>query len=264
MQQQKNNPEYVHRSADGMETCHRCGGHNVNIQYDNTLFCFDCHWSAGNSVKEFWCPNCQAQAMEYADHRIQCPQCGCTIDLDCAAAEESADTPGHWKIRELKAAKIHTGIRRLGFAFSEFSHLAQIALPEGLDEIGHNAFAGCFQLREVQIPDSVRLLGTYAFDSCAFCKISLPEGIMEIPEGLFADCKNLTTVTLPSTLTGIGAAAFQGCVSLEELEIPAGVRHIGSCAFRECKGLKRVILPSGDIDIGENAFPPETQLIRRE
>lgn len=261
MLQQKEN---VHESINDFEACPRCGGKNVDMLYDGTFFCCDCDWITGVSVKDFWCPNCQALTMEYADHRIRCTKCGCVVDLDCVGAEKHADIPGRWRIRELKAARVHPGIRRLDFSFSEFSFLEQIDLPEGLEEIGHNAFAGCFKLRELQIPDSVRILGKYAFDSCAFCKINLPEGVTEIPEGLFAECKNLKGVILPDSLTCIGAVAFRGCTSLGEFEIPAGVRSIGISAFQGCSGLRRVILRTGEIDIGENAFPPETQLIIQE
>lgn len=256
--------ENINMLANDFETCPRCGGHNVDLQYDNTYFCRDCDWITGDSVKEFWCPECQALTMEYADHRIWCSKCGCTVDLDCIGVEACTDIHGRWKIRELKAAKVQPGTRKIDCAFSEVSVLEKIELPEGLEEIGQNAFAGCFKLRQIQIPDSVRILGEFAFDSCAFSTINLPEGITEIPIGLFADCKNLKGVVLPGSLTSIGDVAFRGCESLEEIEIPEEVRSIGSYAFGECSGLRRVILPAHEMNIGRNAFPMETQLIIRE
>lgn len=238
MEQQKKTPKYGQLPDADYEVCPRCGGQELLMLHDGTLLCPQCDWVHGVSAKEFWCPGCESLTMEYANGVIRCGKCGCTVELDCTGAEEYADAPGRWQIRELKAARVHPGIRRLDDSFSEFTVLETLELPEGLEEISLNAFAGCFRLRELRIPDSVRILGEYAFDSCAFSTLRIPEGVTEIPEGLCVDCKNLKEVILPRSVTSIGASAFRGCTSL-----------------------RQVVLPHGDIVMGENAFPPETRVI---
>ena len=42
-----------------------------------------------------------------------------------------------------------------------------VKCPEGLEEIGEDAFKGCAGLREIYIPDSVTSIGGGAFDGCA-------------------------------------------------------------------------------------------------
>ena len=58
--------------------------------------------------------------------------------------------------------------------------------------IGSSAFAYCYRLTAVTIPDSITSIGDRAFDSCDL----------------------LTSITIPDSVTSIGSYAFYGCESL--------------------------------------------------
>ncbi|MBD5428283.1 MAG: leucine-rich repeat domain-containing protein [Treponema sp.] len=73
---------------------------------------------------------------------------------------------------------------------------ANLAIPEGVTEIGAYAFSGCTSLEGV----------------------SIPEGVTKIGNDAFYDCKSLESVTLPKSLAEIGSEAFLGCESLKEVK----------------------------------------------
>ncbi len=93
--------------------------------------------------------------------------------------------------------------------FSDNSYLESIIIPEGITEIGNDAFNGCDSLESVIIPEGITEIGNYAF-----CR-----------------CYSLKSVTLPDELVRIGEFAFCECFSLQTIEIPESVTEIENYAF---------------------------------
>ncbi|MDR0472564.1 MAG: leucine-rich repeat protein [Treponema sp.] len=95
--------------------------------------------------------------------------------------------------------------------------------------IGDHAFAYCWSLASVTIPDSVTSIGDFAFNFCT----------------------SLASVTIPNSVTSIGGAAFQYC-SLTSVTIPESVMSIGDWAFYYCYSLTSVTfegtIPSSGFD----------------
>lgn len=110
--------------------------------------------------------------------------------------------------------------------------IRQIVLPEGLEEIGAEAFAAS-ALREITIPASVAVLGDRAFyyssdlqtvqfaegigamtwgsglfKNTAVDGIAIPSGVTEIPDFCFEDTTGTGRFTIPQTVTKIGDSAF--------------------------------------------------------
>ena len=66
-----------------------------------------------------------------------------------------------------------------------------MTVPAELDghpvrEIGHSAFASCYSLTSVTLPEGLTTISNHAFDSChALTTIALPEGLTSIGDSAF-------------------------------------------------------------------------------
>lgn len=245
---------------DLRETCPVCGYEGRGEYYDGVLLCPECGHREGVSLKEVWCPaNCGEGTVVWEDGMFRCTACGAAVRVRCEGVEPWPDKKGEpfvsdFQLRQVTAAEVLPGIRKLHFPLQEFTALERVVLPEGLEEIEFGAFALCISLREINIPKSVRKIGGKAFYGCAFSRIDLPEGITQIEEHTFCGCEKLNSIAIPAGVTRIGELAFQYCTALEKVVIPDGVTEIGSYAFFGCTGLRRISIPRSVISIGENAF----------
>lgn len=114
-----------------------------------------------------------------------------------------------------------------------------VVLPEGIEEIGQNAFSHCTGLTGVYIPDGAEKIGAQAFWGCI----------------------NLKRVSLPSeTILEIGPFAFQNCASLTEFQIPWNVTKIDWGVFDHCASLKPIVIPNLVVEICGNPFVGCTSL----
>ena len=85
-----------------------------------------------------------------------------------------------------------------------------VVIPEGVTEIGRNAFYRCMSLKSVTIPEGVKKIGASAFEFCEYLEsVSIPEGVTEIGEGAFNNCGSLKTISIPEGVAEIGEGAFE-------------------------------------------------------
>ena len=124
--------------------------------------------------------------------------------------------------------------------------------------IGENAFRGCENLKNLELPSTITSIGYRAFEGCIHLTGSLIlPNVVEIRAQAFNGCKALDGhLFLGNFLTIIGENAFNGCSSLNgDLTIPNSVTSIGGSAFYGCSGLNGNLLLSKSItDIGEHLF----------
>lgn len=158
-----------------------------------------------------------------------------------------------------------------------------VDIPSEIDgytvsQIGQGSFKGCFNIKQVEIPDTVKNVCDYAFDDCtALTSINIPSSIKSIGNSAFFDCTRLKSVTFSENLESIGEGAFYNCSALESLSLPdslnlvgeyvfgncsklktahigTGLKTIGNLMFYSCPSLKSVNIPDGITDIGRKAF----------
>ena len=133
-------------------------------------------------------------------------------------------------------------------AFSGCSKLKSITLPEGLTEIGYEAFKST-GLHEILIPKNVESIGTGAFSYTSLDDMEVDPNnqwydsryecnaiINTSYNQLIAGCSN---TTIPDDVTTIDFSAFEGVKELKFIEIPKNVTAIRNDAFRE-SGLKSI------------------------
>ena len=105
-------------------------------------------------------------------------------------------------------------------------------LTYSVTSIGGHAFAYCFGLTSVTIPNSAVTIEGYAFE----------------------DCSGLTSITIGNSVTSIGYSAFEGCSSLTSITIPNGVTSIGGYTFYNCSSLTTITIPNSLTGMGSGVF----------
>jgi hypothetical protein len=121
--------------------------------------------------------------------------------------------------------------------------------------IGPGAFAECYPLQAVVIPDSVTYISENAFGNCHnLVHVVIPGSVASIGDGAFSNCHMLSTVDMGDGVSFIGNNAFISCYSLAGIDLPDSVTYIGVCAFAYNASLTGIKIPAGVSEIGEHAF----------
>ncbi len=150
-------------------------------------------------------------------------------------------------------------------AFAECWNLSSIVIPNSVTSIGGGAFSNCWNLPSIEIPNSVTFIGDFAFRGCTgLTSMMVAMGntyydsrddcnaiIETATNTLVTGCKN---TVIPNSVISIGDGAFFGCLGLTSVEIPNSVTSIGSQAFEGCTGLTSVEIPNSVTSIGYFAF----------
>ncbi len=115
--------------------------------------------------------------------------------------------------------------------------ITSLHMPEGVEEIGEEAFFECKKLTgRIKFPSTVKKIGKRAFFSEWNCvpitHVELPEGLEIIEEFTFQNCAFLQdTIVVPSTVKQIRHNAFGGCPMISAVILPAGLEGIQGDAF---------------------------------
>ncbi len=132
------------------------------------------------------------------------------------------------------------------------SSATEVEIPAEIDgvkvtSIGNWAFAICWELTKITIPDSVTIIGISAFYECySLTEVTLPNSVTSIGDHAFYWCQNLVSITLSNSVTNIGADAFLQCLSLTNIMIPESVKSIGKGAFTCCPSLCAIEVEEGN------------------
>lgn len=143
-----------------------------------------------------------------------------------------------------------------GYAFEDMK-MENVTIPENIEDIDPNAFAGCENLTDIYVAESNPIYSSG--DGILYNKektelIICPRGrqgeISNLPSSLkvmghssFSQCENLTSIHLPNGVVGIGGYAFYGC-SMESIMLPDSLEYIQDSAFKLCWQLEMIHIPS--------------------
>ena len=123
-----------------------------------------------------------------------------------------------------------------------------------IKRIGANAFAHCYNLTEVYIPDGIVEIGEYAFSSCSLKFVSLPNAITKISKGMFLN-SNIESIHIPEGVTTIEEDAFNNCSNLLFCDLQLeSLKSIESYAFMNCQNLLIIYIGKNVSSIKNNAF----------
>lgn len=116
--------------------------------------------------------------------------------------------------------------------------LKKVYLPDGLSEIGDQAFSNCSRISDIFLPRSVKTIGVSAFENCSNLKsIHSSDNLLTIKDRAFAGCTALESFFFPNGIKEIGDQSFLQCNRLRKIYIPVSCQKIGQDAFGDCPGI---------------------------
>jgi hypothetical protein len=154
----------------------------------------------------------------------------------------------------LKEIEIPASCITIGKRSFEGTGITRLTLPDSMNNIDAEAFAGMSKLESINIPGTVTALNDSVFEGdSALFDVALPSQLYSIGKATFKGCAALTSLPFPSTLTGFGESAFEGTGLASIDSVPAAMTSLPKAAFKG-SGLKTVKLPDTLFEIGESAF----------
>ena len=124
-------------------------------------------------------------------------------------------------VSDAEASETASDFQMEGNKLLKYAGTAEVvSVPDGVKEIGEEAFAGNDNLVKVTIDGDVEKIDYRAF----------------------ADCDNLRTVKVGDSVTEIETAAFSNNKSLKNVSFGASLKEIGSGIFAGCSQLSEVSL----------------------
>ena len=161
-----------------------------------------------------------------AEDRITVSGTGAMADYDI----NGAPWAGH--AYRVTSVEIGSGVTRVGSrAFSEFSLLSRITLPDSLLSVGEGAFRACGSLRDIW----------YGGSGAQWTDVTVGAYNEALAQAVLR-CYPTVILDLPANLSVIGSEAFAGLPGVEGVRIPAGVTRIADDAFDPGMAL---IVPAG-------------------
>ena len=129
-----------------------------------------------------------------------------------------------------------------------------VVIPDGVTEIGSNAFLDCNFLIEIIIPESVKYIGYYAFKNCSsLTSIVIPKTVIRIDRGIFDGCDSIENITLPFIPEGMGVVNqsnynYSGIPRISRLIYHSGLsEYFSGDSEKIPKSLSKVTITSGRI-----------------
>jgi len=177
---------------------------------------------------------------------------GCTLDK---TSTTSVTIPSKLDVTYNGNTYNDVPVKGINNAFSEYTSLSSITLPNTLKEIGLRAFYNCSSLTSVSFPASIESIGNYAFYECNISTNNL-SSLNELKEiGAFAFANNPLSGTLNiPNLETIGDSAFNGSGSaLTAVNLPK-IKTLGVYSFANAGNITSVTLSNQITVIPEKAF----------
>ena len=102
-----------------------------------------------------------------------------------------------------------------------------VSVPDGIKEIGEEAFSGNDDLIQIDLGDQVEKIDYRAFADCGSLRtVRCGNGMQEIGMGAFSNDTSLVNMSLGDQVKEIGSGAFAGCSSLKSVELSAGNTYL--------------------------------------
>lgn len=123
----------------------------------------------------------------------------------------------------LEAVTIGKGVTTIGTpesggVFSGCSNLKSVDMRGGT-VIGPLVFRNCTKLTEVALPEGLTEIGELAFEGASFSSIRLPNSLKVIRGKAFENCNKITEIVIPATVEELEEKAFNKCDNLRDVYV---------------------------------------------
>ena len=188
-------PDYGYKFtgwSDGLTTAQR---RDKNVISDLTV--------TANFAKAVNCDHVSLNEGEY------CPECG----MECYLRSNDdllMKFDGSSKLyREIYGATATS-------VFNDYRYnIVNVKLSDNVTQIADSAFSSYSRISSIIIPNSVTSIGNSAFANCSnLINITIPDSITSIGNSAFYWCSGLTSITIPDSVTSIGDETFYNCSAL--------------------------------------------------
>jgi hypothetical protein len=101
----------------------------------------------------------------------------------------------------MENVKIPSCVTKIGDDVCAGTKIKSVTFPDGITEIGENAFSFCYELGSIDLPKGISEIKKETFFGCHNLKeLVIPEGVVSIGDGAIQTCLHMTKLVLPSTL----------------------------------------------------------------
>ena len=121
---------------------------------------------------------------------------------------------------------------------------SEFDIPDSVAIIGKSAFAGCLDLKHIELPDGIKVIRENTFAETAIENIKWPASLETIESWAFS-MSYLKKLNFPNKLKSINENAFFES-SVEEIYIPANVSLIDKTAFSRCDRIRVIEVAAGN------------------
>ena len=135
---------------------------------------------------------CSCSSLTFVSIPDSVEQIGTNPFVACSALQTISVSPDHPYFSIIDGALFRKADKALIF-YLDGTNSSTYTIPQGITDIGDDAFARCSSLTSVSIPDSVTAIGDYVFYGCtSLTSVSIPDSVTSIGDYAFGDCSNLT------------------------------------------------------------------------
>jgi len=149
------------------------------------------------------------------------------------------------KSKDITECEVHKDTKIILSCAFDGTKIKRVELPEGLCQIGDEAFRNCEFLKEITIPDGTLEIGDAAFISAGLKTVNLPKTELKIGSNAFVCCDSLKTVELDRCTVWDNAFSSSGLRSVVATE---NAKLYGDYLFAGCSKLKKITLTQKQYD----------------
>ena len=130
------------------------------------------------------------------------------------------------------------------------SYSGDVVIPEtvvhngveyAVTAIGYKAFANCYNMTSIEIPNSIDSISSHAFKYCeALQRVVIPNSVVTLYPCAFYSCTGLKSVVIGNSVSVIDEYCFQYCYQLEDVVIGSSVTYLAIKAFYDCYSLRDI------------------------